>query len=111
MSLGAADPAVEVGLGFRDQREKELRLEPELDSEAGLEATELGALVELDVLVEPEVDRGREMLLRAGEEVLLCRDRLLRTGRGRSRRGTTILASSFVTLMMEKKRYAKSTRE
>ena len=95
--LDAADPVVEAGLGFRDQREKELRLELELDSEAGLDSMELGALVEL------EVERGREMLLLAGEEVRLCRDRLLRTGRGssRSRRGTTILASSFVTLTTE----------
>lgn len=95
--LDAADPVVELGLGFREKRERELRLELELDTEAGLDSIELGALVEL------EVDRGRETALRAGDEVRLCRDRLLRTGRGRSRsrRGTTILASSLVTFMME----------
>jgi hypothetical protein len=100
--LGAADPLVDAGFGLRGQSERELLLELELelepDAEAGLEMTELGARVELDV------ERGREMVLRAGEEVRLCRDRLLRTGRGssRSRRGTTILASSFVILIMEK---------
>ena len=98
--LDAADPDVEAGLGFRDQRERELRLELELAGEADLDSLELGALVEV------EVERGRESVLRAGEEVrLVCRDRLLRRGRGssRSRRGTTIFASSFVTLMTEKK--------
>ena len=100
--LDAADPGVEAGLGFRDQRERELRLELELAGEADLDSLELGALVEVEV----EVERGRESVLRAGEEVrLVCRDRLLRRGRGssRSRRGTTIFASSFVTLMTEKK--------
>ena len=100
--LDAAGPDVEAGLGFRDQRERELRLELELAGEADLDSLELGALVEVEV----EVERGRESVLRAGEEVrLVCRDRLLRRGRGssRSRRGTTIFASSFVTLMTEKK--------
>lgn len=102
--LDAAGPDVEAGLGFRDQRERELRLELELAGEADLDSLELGALVEVEV--EVEVERGRESVLRAGEEVrLVCRDRLLRRGRGssRSRRGTTIFASSFVTLMTEKK--------
>lgn len=104
--LDAADPVVEADFGLRDQREKELRLELELETEAGLETIELGARVELDV------ERGLVMVLRAGEEVRLCRDRLLRTGRGssKSRRGTTIFASSFVILIMEKTMYAKNRR-
>lgn len=106
LGLDAADPTAEVGFDLRDQRENELRLEVELEVEAGLEMIELGARVELDV------DRGLVIVLRAGEEVRLCRDRLLRTGRGssRSRRGTTIFASSFVILIMEKTTYAKKRR-
>ena len=92
--------------GFREKRENELCREVELplEREAGLEKTELGALVEL------EVERGRERVLLAGDAVLLraCRDRLLRTERGigssKSHNGTTISTSSFAILIKENTR-------